>query len=111
MFYVVNSPKMFKRGRTRYNNKYKAEEEVFTDGGMYKIHLPNNFFSSLSNQPNFFSIFPNMISREIRVHHVPPICILSIIHKVNNQGGSLASNMLRHNGQIFIFVKNDVVVS
>jgi hypothetical protein len=52
-----------------------------------------------------------MINREVRVHHIPPIYILSIIRKVGNQGGFLAGSTLRHNGQIFIFVKNDIVLS
>ncbi len=52
-----------------------------------------------------------MINMEVHLHHIPPIRILSVIHKVGSQGGSLASNTLRHNGQIFIFVKNDVVMS
>ncbi len=51
------------------------------------------------------------ISKEVCVHHVPPIRILSVIRKVGNQGGSLAGSTLRHSSQIFIFVKNDVVVS
>jgi hypothetical protein len=52
-----------------------------------------------------------MISMEVHVHHVPPIHIFSVICKVGGQGGSLAGNTLRHNNQIFIFVKNDVVLS
>jgi hypothetical protein len=88
-----------------------VEEEVFTSGGMYEIHSPNSFFSSLLSRPKFFSNFPNMISMEVRVHHVPPIRILNVIHKVGGQGCSLASSTLRHNGQIFIFVKNDVMLS
>jgi hypothetical protein len=52
-----------------------------------------------------------MINKEVRVHHVPPIHILSVIHKVSGQGGSLVGNTLHHNGQNFIFVKNDVVFS
>jgi hypothetical protein len=52
-----------------------------------------------------------MISKEVCVHHVPPIRILSVTHEVGSQGGSLEGNTLRHNGQIFIFVKNDVVMS
>ncbi len=52
-----------------------------------------------------------MINKEVRVHHVPPIRILSVIHKVGGQGGSLAGNTFRHNGQIFILVKNDIVLS
>jgi hypothetical protein len=36
---------------------------------------------------------------------------LSIIHKVGSQGGFLVGSMLRHNNQIFIFVKNDIVLS
>jgi hypothetical protein len=88
-----------------------VEEEAFTSGRMYEIHSPNNFFSSLSSQPNFFSNFLNMISREIRVHHVSPIHILSVIGKVGGQGGFLAGSTLRHSGQIFIFIKNDIVLS
>ncbi len=78
---------------------------------MYEIHLPNNFFSSLLGQQNFFSKFPNMISKEVRVHHIPPIHILSVICKVGGQGGILASGTLHHSDQIFIFVKNDIVLS
>jgi len=52
-----------------------------------------------------------MISREVQEHNIPPIRILNIICKVSNQGGSLAGSTLRHSDQIFIFVKNDVVLS
>ncbi len=52
-----------------------------------------------------------MINKEVHIHHVPPIRILSDIRKVGGQGGFLAGNMLCHNDQIFIFVKNDVVLS
>jgi len=52
-----------------------------------------------------------MISREVRIHHVPPIHILSVIRKVGGQGGFLVGSMLRHSGQIYIFIKNDVVLS
>jgi hypothetical protein len=51
-----------------------------------------------------------MISKKVRIHHVSPIRILSVTHKVGSQGGSLEGNTLRHNGQIFIFVKNDVMM-
>ncbi len=111
MLYVVNSSEMFEKGRTQYHNKLEAEEEVFTNDKMYEIHSPNSFFSSLSGRPNFFLNFPNMINREVHVHHVPPICILSIIRKIGGQSGSLAGSTLHHNGQIFIFIKNDVVLS
>jgi hypothetical protein len=88
-----------------------VQEKAFTNSGMYEIHSPNNFFSLLSGQPNFFSNFPNMINREIRVNHVLPIRILSIIHKVGAQGGFQVGIMLCHSGQIFIFIKNNVVLS
>ncbi len=52
-----------------------------------------------------------MINREVHIHHVSPILILSIIHKVGGQSGSLVGSTLYHNIQIFIFVKNDVVLS
>jgi len=52
-----------------------------------------------------------MINREVGVYHVPPIRILNVIHKVGGQGGFLAGSTLRHNDQIFIFFKNDVVLS
>jgi len=52
-----------------------------------------------------------MINREVRIHHVLPICISNVIHKVGGQGGFLAGNTFCHSGQIFIFVKNDVVMS
>jgi hypothetical protein len=51
-----------------------------------------------------------MINMEVRVHHVLLIRILSVICKVGSQGGFVMGNTLRHNGQIFIFVKNDVVL-
>jgi len=51
-----------------------------------------------------------MINKEVSVHHVSPIRILSVIHKVSSQGGFLVSSTFHHNGQIFIFVKNDVVL-
>jgi hypothetical protein len=78
---------------------------------MNEKHSPNNFFSSLLGRPNFFSNFPNMINKEVCIHHIPPIQILSIIRKVGGQGGFLAGKTLRHSGQIFIFVKNDIVLS
>jgi hypothetical protein len=52
-----------------------------------------------------------MISKEVHVHHVPPIRILNVTRKVGGQGGSLAGSTFRHIGQIFIFVKNDIVLS
>jgi hypothetical protein len=52
-----------------------------------------------------------MINREVCVHHIPPIRILSVIRKVGGQGGFLTSNTLHHNGQILIFAKYDVVLS
>jgi len=52
-----------------------------------------------------------MINKEVSIHHVPPIRILSVIQKVGNQGGFLVNSTLHHNDQIFIFVKNDVVLS
>ncbi len=52
-----------------------------------------------------------MINREVRVHHISPIRILSVICKIGGQDGFLVSNTLHHNDQIFIFVKNDVVLS
>jgi hypothetical protein len=52
-----------------------------------------------------------MIGREVRVHHILPIRILNIIRKVGGQGGSLVGSMFHHSGQIFIFVKNDIVLS
>ncbi len=52
-----------------------------------------------------------MISREVHIHHVSPIHILSIIRKVCSQSGFLVGSMVRHTGEIFIFVKNDIVLS
>ncbi len=52
-----------------------------------------------------------MINKEVRVHHILPIHILSVIRKIGSQGGSLVGSTFRHNGQIFIFVKNDSVLA
>ncbi len=48
---------------------------------------------------------------EIHVHHVSPICILSVIRKVGGQNGSLVGNTFHQDNQIFIFVENDIVLS
>jgi hypothetical protein len=36
---------------------------------------------------------------------------LSVIRKVGDQSGFLVGSTLRHNGQIFIFITNNVVLS
>jgi len=48
---------MLKKGRTQYDNKYEAAEEVFTNGEMYEIHLPIAFSPRYRANQRFFQIF------------------------------------------------------
>jgi len=57
MLCVINSLEMFEKGRTRYDNKYEAEEEVFTNSEMYEIHLPTAFSPRYRANQTFFQIF------------------------------------------------------
>jgi hypothetical protein len=76
-----------------------------------KYIRPTAFSPRYQADQTFSQIFQSLPNKEVRVHHVSPIRILSVVRKVGNQGGSLVGNTLCHSGQIFIFVKNDVVLS